>query len=245
MRVRHAAIAALLVVVTVAAYWPAIQSGFIWDDDCYVINNEVLRSVEGLGRIWFDIGATQQYYPLTYTSFWLEFRFWGADPTGYHVVNVLLHALTAVMLWRVLRMLKVPGAVLAAAVFALHPVHVESVAWITERKNILSAFLYMAALLAWLHHRERSDKGPMQRLYALSMVLFVGALLSKTVACSLPAVLLLVIWWQHGRITPADVRGLLPFFAVGVGLGLLTVWLERHDIGPWARTGTCRSSSGA
>lgn len=140
----------LLLGVTLIAYLPAIHGGFIWDDDDYITENRTLIDLEGLRRIWFQLGATPQYYPLVFTSFWLERRLWGVDPQGYHVVNVLLHALAAILLGRVLSRLQVPGAWLAAAVFALHPVHVESVAWITERKNVLSAVFYFAAALAYL-----------------------------------------------------------------------------------------------
>ena len=120
----------LLVGLIVGAYIPAMNGGFVWDDDDYVQDNLTLRSLAGLGQIWFQPGATRQYYPLVHTTYWLEYRLWGLDPTGYHVVNVILHALSAVLIWQLLMRLKVPGAWAAAALFALHPVHVESVAWI-------------------------------------------------------------------------------------------------------------------
>ncbi|MHC4218863.1 MAG: tetratricopeptide repeat protein, partial [Planctomycetota bacterium] len=149
-------------------------------------------------------------------------------PTVYHVVNILLHALSAVLLWRLLKRLEVPGAWVAAAVFALHPVHVESVAWITERKNVLSGLFYLAAALLYL--RVALIK-PSRRLYAGSLALFLGALLSKTVTCSLPAALLLVLWWKRGRLGWRDVGALAPFFALGIALGLVTVWMEIHRVG--------------
>ena len=139
----------LLVVMTAVAYIPATRCAFIWDDDSYVVDNRALRTPEGLQQIWFQIGATAQYYPLVYTTYWIEYRLWELDPTGYHVVNVVLHALGALLLWRVLTVLRVPGAWLAAAVFALHPVHVQSVAWITQRKNVLSGVFYLGAALAY------------------------------------------------------------------------------------------------
>src|ERR1700737_215457 len=118
--------AAALVVITVAAYWPALHAGFIWNDDDYVTKNQTLRDLSGLRDIWFKIGAVPHYYPLVQTTFWLEYHVWGLNPFGYHLANVLLHALAAVLLWRVLRSLQVPGAWLAAALFALHPVQVAS-----------------------------------------------------------------------------------------------------------------------
>src|ERR1041384_1658982 len=148
---RTAAGAASIVLLTVLAYQPVWHAGFIWDDDYHVSNNTTLRSLDGLGWIWFEPGATPQYYPLTHTSFWMEYRLWALNPAGYHVVNVAMHALNSILLLLLLQKLQVKGAWLAAAIFALHPVHVESVAWITERKNVLSGFFYLSGLLAYLH----------------------------------------------------------------------------------------------
>jgi tetratricopeptide (TPR) repeat protein len=229
--------ALLLVLMTLAAYWPATGCRFIWDDDDYVEQNLLLRSPEGLGRIWLDVGVTPQYYPLVHTSYWLEYRLWEDDPRGYHVVNILLHALGALLLWRVLKLLGVPGAWLAAAVFALHPVHVESVAWITERKNVLSGVFYLASALLYLRFTLRTGEDrPSRWLYAGALALFVCALLSKTVTCSLPAALLLVLWWKRARIGWQDARLLAPFFALGVAFGLLTIWMEVHRVGAQGAT---------
>ena len=186
-----------------------------------------------MGRIWFEIAANKQYYPLAFTSFWIEYRLWGADPLGYHLVNLALHAVSAVLLWRVLQALGVPGAWFAAALFALHPVHVESVAWISERKNVLSGAFYLASALAYLRYAGEPRRGERRarRLYAASLALFLCALLAKTVSCTLPAALLLALWWKHGRVDRRDLLALAPFFALGIGLGLATVWLERHAVG--------------
>ena len=229
----------LLVLMTVVAYLPAFQAGFIWDDDQHVTENLTLRTFSGLGQIWGQTSATPQYYPLVHTSFWLEYHLWELNPMGYHVDNVLLHALAAVLLWRALVRLRAPGAWLAAGIFALHPVTVESVAWVTERKNVLSAVFYFAAALAWWRWDDPSAAGGRvpgggtrpTGWYIIAFALFVAALLSKTVTCSLPAALLLVIWWKRGRLTAGDVLPLLPFFGVGAGLGLLTSWLERTHVG--------------
>src|SRR5262245_25518964 len=128
---------AVLLLATCCAYLPAMQGQFIWDDEAHVTRPE-LQSLHGLFRIWFELDATQQYYPLLHSAFWIEHQLWGDSTLGYHLVNVLWHALAAWMVFLVLRKLKVPGAYLAAAIFALHPVQVESVAWITEQKNTLS-----------------------------------------------------------------------------------------------------------
>src|SRR5688500_15867920 len=140
--------AATVVLLTLVAYIPALRAGYIWDDPQYVLENLTLRSPRGLAQIWLVPTATPQYYPLVHTTFWVEYQLWGPDrPAGFHLLNVLLHAANALLVWRVLRRLGLPGgeptAWAVAAVFALHPVHVESVAWITERKNVLSGFFYL------------------------------------------------------------------------------------------------------
>ena len=236
-----------LTAITAAAYLPAMYSGgFVWDDDDYVIHNQTLRDAGGLWQIWTSPRATPQYYPLVHTTYWVEYRLWGLVPTGYHVTNVLLHALAAVLVWRVLRRLEVPGAWLAAALFAVHPVHVESVAWITERKNVLSGVFYLGAALAylkWADAKAGGDRRP--AAYLTAFILFLGALLSKTVAATLPAALLLVMWWKGGfengsrsstarpdiRRVWGQVRPLVPFFVAGLALSCLTVWLEKHHVG--------------
>ena len=187
-----------------------------------------LRSWHGLYRIWFDLGATQQYYPLLHSVFWIEHKFWGDATLGYHLVNILLHAMAALMVAAVLRRLEVPGAYLAAAIFALHPVRVESVAWITELKNTLSAVFYLGAAMLYL----RFDQERKKPYYAGALVLFVLGLLSKTVTATLPAALLVIFWWQRGRLSwKRDVLPLVPFFVLGAAAGLFTAWVERKLIG--------------
>ncbi|MFQ5591279.1 MAG: tetratricopeptide repeat protein [Phycisphaerae bacterium] len=220
----------LLVAITVTTYIPATRCGFIWDDDSYVEKNEVLLTPEGLSRIWLEIGATAQYYPLAYTTYWLEHRLWELDPTGYHVVNILLHALAALLLWRLLRLLQVPGAWLAAAVFALHPVHVQSVAWIAQRKNVLSGVFYFCAALAYLRYALPQTAAGWGRKspvwYGAALLLFLCALFSKTATCTLPVILLLVLWWKRDRLAWQDVRSLSPFIVLGLAFALLTIRVE-------------------
>jgi len=222
----------VLVLAVIAAYQPVWHAGFIWDDDDYITGNWTLRNLDGLKHIWFDTTATPQYYPLIFTSYWLEYHAWNLNPLGYHVVNVLLHALGAILLWRVLQRLELPGAWLAAAVFALHPVNVESVAWVTERKSVLSAVFFFAAAWAYLRFDgEPENKRSRWKWWSLALLLFVCALLSKTVACSLPAALLLVCWWKKGRLAAGDLLPTVPFFIVGLWLGLQTAQLEQHHVG--------------
>ena len=140
----------LLMVATVVVYWPAMHGRFVWDDNEHIYDNQTLRSLHGLWEIWFKPGATCQYYPLSFTGFWIGFQLWGLNPLGYHLLNVVLHGLVAVLLWQVLTRLKVRGAWLAGAIFALHPVCVMSVAWMTELKNTLSASLALGAAWAYL-----------------------------------------------------------------------------------------------
>jgi tetratricopeptide (TPR) repeat protein len=231
---------AMLVLLVAVVYQPTLSNGFIWDDDTYVTRNEALHSLQGLSDLWFRFDAMPQYYPLVHTSFWVETQLWGNSATGYHAINMLLHAIAVLLVWRVLLRLAVPGAWLAAAIFAVHPVCVESVAWVTERKNVLSCALALGALAAYLQFSppEQSESATAEargrsdwRFYALALVLFVAALLSKTATVSVPAVILVVYWWQRGRVTWRDVARLAPFFAVGLVMAAVTVWIEKEQVG--------------
>ena len=220
----------LLILLTFAAYSPLFTSGggWLWDDEGHV-TRATLQSVDGLRRIWFDIGATQQYYPVVHTAFWVEARLFGTtDPAPYHAVSIALHATTAFLLFLILRRLAVPGAVLAALLFALHPVHVESVAWTSELKNTLSGLFFFGAALSYLTFDDTRDR----RTYVISLMLFLVALLSKSVTATLPVALLVVVWWRRGGMEwRRDVQPLLPMVAAGVAAGLTTVWFERTLIG--------------
>jgi tetratricopeptide (TPR) repeat protein len=210
-----------------AVYCPVWTGGLIWDDDGH-LTAPALQSVAGLRRIWFEPGATQQYYPVTHTAFWLMHRAWGDATLGYHLANILLHGASAFLLLLILRRLRVPGAPLAAAIFALHPIQVESVAWMSELNNTLSGVLYFGAALAYL----RFDVERRPRDYVIALGLFVLALFSKTITATLPASILVVIWWQRGRLDwRRDVRPLVPGFAAAAVAGLVTVWMERTFIG--------------
>jgi protein O-mannosyl-transferase len=220
-------LALLLAIVTMVAYLPAWNGSPIWDDDAHLTKPE-LRSLDGLARIWTQPGATQQYYPLVHTVFWLEHQLWGDWPAGYHLLNILLHCASALLLVRILRHLQIPGAWLAAAIFALHPIQVESVAWISELKNMLSGVFYLGSLLAYLKF-DRSRNLP---FYAAALVLFALGLLSKSVIATLPAALLVILWWERGKVSwRNDILPLAPFFLLGTAAGLFTAWVERNLIG--------------
>jgi tetratricopeptide (TPR) repeat protein len=233
-----------LALLVIAVYLPALRGQFIWDDDFHVLKNTSLRSLTGLWRIWFEPGATQQYYPLTYSSFWIDYHLWELNPPPYHAENILLHALNAVLVWRLLRRLNVPGAWLGAALFALHPVCVESVAWVSERKNTLSGFFFLMSLLAaiefWLPRggtvanavgTENSEtiSGP-RKFYWLALFFYLCALWCKSVTAVLPGVIVLLVWWKRGRLRWKDAGLVLPFLVLGLGFGLLTASIEHKSV---------------
>jgi tetratricopeptide (TPR) repeat protein len=263
----------LIFCATFAAYFPALGGGLVWDDNGHVTKPE-LQPLHGLWRIWFEVGATQQYYPVLHSAFWIEHRLWGDGTVGYHIVNVLLHATAACLFVTLLRRLfRTTGSnpptsfldapLLGGLIFALHPVCVESVAWISEQKNTLSAVFYLLSALTYLGWREsltrveervgtgvppvhgipegsgRTDGRtarpclwPSWIPYFIALFLFILALLSKSVTATLPAALLVVCWWQQGRLSwRRDVVPLLPWFALGAAAGLFTAWVEHRYIG--------------
>lgn len=225
----------MLALVTVAAYQPVWRAGFIWDDDFYVTKNQLLMAPDGLRRIWFSADSPSQYFPLTYTSFYLEHALWGFDPLGYHLINILLHAINALLVWQLLRRLRVPGAWLAAALFAWHPIQVESVAWISERKNVLMGFFFLLAVWSWIRFTEDGEKPPW-RFYAMSLICGALALFAKTTACTLPAALLVALWFKKQPINWRRIGQVAPFVAMGVGMGLLSIWWEKHHQGTESQT---------
>ncbi|MGA2583909.1 MAG: tetratricopeptide repeat protein [Tepidisphaeraceae bacterium] len=238
----------VLSLLTVVVFSRMFGGGFIWDDDHYVTQNLSLQSFEGLVHLWIaPIGAyanidtlrTIQYYPLLYTMLWVEHHFFGDEAMGYHVVNLLLHAGAAIVLWRALRRLQLPGAWVIAAMWAVHPLQAESVCWISEGKNILSGLLTFAALLFYLEFcgfasTQRDPNKPLLitsgQAYMLSLVLFIAALLAKTVAISLVPALFVILWWK-GRLKRGWV-GLVPMFLIGLALSAITAHRETDPNGP-------------
>lgn len=220
----------VLVAAVLIAFGPAWHAGFIWDDDAYVTQNPLLTAPDGLRRIWFSLASPSQYFPLTYTSFYFERKLWGLNPAGYHIVNLFIHAANAVLVWRVLTRLAIPGAWLAAAIFALHPVQVESVAWVTERKNLLMGFFFLLAAGEWLSFIDNVSR-ERWRHYLLALVFYGLSLSAKTTACTLPAALLLMLWLKKTPIDWKRLAQVVPFLAMGIGMGLVTVWWERFHQG--------------
>ena len=219
--------AAAILGLCLAVYWPALGGSQVWDDDAHV-TRPGLQSAAGLWSIWTDLHATQQYYPLLHSAFWVEHALWGDATLGYHLANVLEHALSAILLVLILQRLRVPGARLAGLLFAVHPVCVESVAWISEQKNTLSLVFYLLSALAYLRFDRARGTPAAARAYGLASALFVMALLTKSVTATLPAALLVVLWWEKGALSwRRDVIPLSPWLALSAASGLLTSWIER------------------
>ncbi|HEY1792140.1 MAG TPA: tetratricopeptide repeat protein [Opitutaceae bacterium] len=236
LRAADVALSAGIFAAAVLVYLPSMSGALIWNDTDYV-TAPGLKSLHGLWLIWTRPGVTQQYYPLLHSFFWVQSRLWGEAPLGYHAVTVALHASASVLLAWVLRGLFNGTALspcldggewLAALLFAIHPAHVESVAWISEQKNTLSLALYLGSALAYL----RFDTTRGRRAYAWALALFLASLLCKTVTATLPAAMLVALWWKRGRISwKRDVVPLVPWFVVGIAAGLFTSWVERHYVG--------------
>ena len=222
--------AATLAAWTIFAYWPAWHGGFIWDDDRYVTHNYLLIAADGLRRIWFSLDAPSQYFPLAYTVLRIERSLWDLNPVGYHWVNILLHLGNALLVWCILARLKVPGAWLAATIFALHPVQVESVGWISELKNVLMGFFFLLTLLTWIEYVDATHKHR-RILYVAALVFYLLALSAKATACTLPAALLLVLWLKRRSIGRRALLEIIPFVVLALGIGLVAVWWEKYHQG--------------
>lgn len=257
-RYRQWLLGLVLVGSVVFAYQPAWHAGFIWDDDKYVTKNELLTAPDGLKRIWFSLDSPSQYFPLVYTTFRFERAVWDLNPGPYHLVNIFLHALNALLIWTILKALRVRGCWFAAALFALHPIQVESVAWITERKNMLVGLFSLLSTFAWIKFTkiDRTEpktaalppissrperghvavpdsvpRGDPPLFYFLSLFLFALAMFSKTTACALPLAFLLLEWWKRSRIPWKRFGQILPFFLMAVAMGLITIWWEQNHQG--------------
>ena len=198
------------------AYFPSLSGGFVWDDDTHLLLNPVFQD-DGLHRVWLTPPQEINYWPVTFTTYWLEYQIWEFDPLGYRIVNLLLHALAAMVLWAVLRALSIPFAWWIALIFAVHPVNVESVAWIAQRKNVLSLLFFLLTALLYL----RFEVHRRVVFYAAALGCFTLAMLSKGAAAPFPAILLLLAWWRRDTITRQDVTLALPFLVITIATSLL------------------------
>ncbi len=222
----------LLVAVS---YYPAVLGGFVWDDRAFTEAAPV-REPSGLRHIWFspsEIQGEGHYWPLTYTTFWLDHRLWGFAPAGFHAVNLLLHFANVLLLWRLLLRMAVPGAWMIAALFAVHPVHVEAVAWVIGRKDLLAMLFYLSAGRAWLRFLDEPHPSRQYTCYGLALALFAAGLLCKSIGVTLPVALLICQWWRHGHVTWVDLRRVAPFFAVGLGIAAADLSYYREDVAAW------------
>ncbi|MBI1784039.1 glycosyltransferase family 39 protein [Candidatus Sumerlaeota bacterium] len=233
-------LAGALLLATFVAYFPALKAGYIWDDEA-LTENIVIQQPGGLAKIWLHPSEYREheehYWPLVYTSFWIENKVWGLNPAGYHAVNILLHAVNSILIGLILSRGGGRGAWLAAAIFALHPVHVESVAWVMQRKDLLSGFFYLGAFLFYIGYESKHSR----LQYILSCLCLIFAMLSKSVAVSLPAALALWVWWRKERLTLRDWFRLSPLFAIAFAMAFADyLWVREHGIDPsglewWAR----------
>ncbi len=241
------------------AYAQVFRAGFIWDDESHLTRNPCVIGPLGLKEIWTSAQAV--YYPLVLTTFWALHKSVGLNPLPYHALNVLLHAASAILLWRVLKLLQVRGAWLGAALWALHPVMVQSVAWVTELKNTESCLFYLLSIfffLKWEKQGETAFKPPQRgtgaftkvmtargdsrllMLFALSLLFFILAALSKPSVVMLPFVLALCIWWMRARIRWRDPLTVAPFAVISGLASAWTIWEQKFHaraIGPdWSQT---------
>src|SRR4029453_8180423 len=233
---------AAIILAGVLPYLPALRGGFVWDDEPLITANPLMRTPSGLAEIWSG-SRTADYFPVTNTVFWVEHHLFGDNATGYHALNILLQAANALLLWRVLRRLQIPGAFLAGLIFAIHPINAESVAWISELKNMLSMFFFLISALFFFEVEDQRILNRPVATYSASLAAFLLALLSKTQIVFLPVALVLCAWWRNspvdskrqGKGNPLrfqrEIARTVPFFLIAIVLGLITIWFQNRGIG--------------
>jgi hypothetical protein len=236
----------VIIGLTFLAYLPVLSGGFIWDDDRYLTENPLIWEEGGLHRIWFSM-ESKDYYPVLYTALWLESRLWEKNPAPYHAFNIALHAAVALLLWRLLTALGVPGAYYSGLLFALHPINVESVAWISQQKNTLAMFLFLASVWSYLKH----DATRRVRFYWSSLLLFLLSLLAKPIAIAWPIVIVALEWWRYRRLRRKSLQAALVFGAVSAVLAAITIYFQYtkslggEQIGPSTLLGVLSNAMGA
>ena len=219
--------AAVIVGAVLLVYLPAWRAGFVWDDEQLITANPLLRTFSGLIEIWSG-GRTADYFPMTNTVFWIERHLFGENATGYHAINILLHGADAILVWLVLHRLQIPGAWFAGLIFGIHPVHVESVAWTSELKNVLAMFFTLLSIFSFVGSNEQRQS---HAAYLASLFFFALALLSKTQTVFLPIALLLYGWWRDRGSFRREVIRTGPFFVMAAVFGLITIWFQNRGIG--------------
>jgi len=216
--------AAIIVLACLWIYSPAYHGDWLWDDDQLLTANPVVQSgsLQGLSKLWFNPDGAD-FFPLSYTALWAQWPFFQNQPTGYHVTTILLHLIGSLLLWALLDRMRIPGAWLSSLIFAIHPVAVESVAWVSETKNTLSLPLFLLSCLCWVVQDDEPEGPRRTRFYLLSIVFFLLAMLAKTSMVGLPVLLLLHAWWKRGTVTLQDVVRAAPFFLISLVLGIITI----------------------
>ncbi len=209
----------LIVAAGLWIFWPALHGDWLMDDDLYVTNNPLLRDLTGLGKIWFAPGSFIEYYPIEESALWMLWQLWSTDTLGYHLANIVLHILSALLVWRLLGKLGLRLAWLGGLLFVIHPMAVESVAWISELKNTLSLPPFLLAMCAYIDYENRGKR----KDYFLALGLFLVAMLCKISMAAFPAIILLYAWWKRGRIRWSDLKASAPFLAISMALGVVTI----------------------
>ena len=229
-----------MLILCLVVYYPLHAAGFIWDDGYWILNNPTLHHWRDLAVIWFNPMTFMQYYPLSVTAYFLQYQLWGTDALGYHVVSILLQVICALLLWRVLLRLRLRAAWLAAAIFAINPLVVESVAWVVEQKNLISGIWVLAAVWAWIRFTglDRPDEvlesaEPVYdwKFYGIAVLFYFLAVCAKTFVCALPAAILVLTWWKLGRVTRKHLLAGIPWFVITAGAAWMAAWRERYGAG--------------
>jgi protein O-mannosyl-transferase len=238
-----------IILCVVLAYLPSLNGGFVLDDDVLLTGNGLIKASDGLYRFWFG-AESYDYWPASNSTLWIEWRLWKMHPAGYHATNLVLHIISALLIWIILRKLSIPGAFLAALIFAVHPVNVESAAWIASRKNLIAINFFLLSILWYLKFLQRApstahsllttDHGPPPTFssfilhpssfniwYWLSLSAFILAMLGKGSAAFLPIILLAIVWWMR-KITRWDMLRTAPFFLAAAVLVPVNIWFQTH-----------------
>lgn len=217
--------ALLIVGASFWVFWPVLHGDWIWDDPFLIVQSTLIHDPAGLWKIWFQPNRLVDYQPITVSVEWIEWRLWGYETLGYHLANIILHVSGALLVWRLFSKLGLRLAWLGGLIFAIHPLQVESVAWISEIKNVLSLPPFLLAMCAWIDYKERRQKAD----YFLALGWFLVAMLCKTTMVMFPLVILLYAWWKQGLIGWSNLKISAPFFIISLILGLITIWFSHND----------------